>query len=525
MPAPDLAQGHVVGGRYTVVGVLGRGARRTAYEAVRAPSRQVVIKMYDPVLGPPALATLRASEAVTRDLPRALEVLEVGIDGGSGAPMVVTERSAKPSLAQLVQLCPMSPGEAVTLARNLARAVGAAHERGLAHLGIKPTNVFVGAAPTCDVHLADFGSMAAGAAPQGEAVDPLDVPWLAPEQVLGVAPPGTASDVFSAALVVFYALTGRSYWRTPSGSIDLADWCKQVWGSRVPASTRAAELGHPFAPPWDAPFASALDVDPSRRPRSMMELADAFARASRGEIDEPRSRLDPHASSAQDPHSSLSPLSSSVRDPAAPGPAPVPASLPAVASQPELQPILASLAFPQVPPPPRRSVAARSWWLVAGAAVLLLGAAAIVVAKHSLRAARAVPPAAPTASSAVAPVAAMATSAAAPAPSMAPAAEPASPMPPDAPSASAAPASAPHDDLPAAPHVVPPGRAVLVIACNPSCDSVWVDGHPAPDAMQGRAMFPGVHQVGANLAHHPSRIQPVVLKRGQVLTLNIDFRP
>jgi hypothetical protein len=62
-----------------------------------------------------------------------------------------------------------------------------------------------------------------------------------------------------------------------------------------------------------------------------------------------------------------------------------------------------------------------------------------------------------------------------------------------------------------------------VVECKPSCDSVWVDGHPAPDALEGRLMPPGVHQIGANLAHHPSKIQPVVLKRGQAFRLSLDF--
>jgi hypothetical protein len=52
---------------------------------------------------------------------------------------------------------------------------------------------------------------------------------------------------------------------------------------------------------------------------------------------------------------------------------------------------------------------------------------------------------------------------------------------------------------------------------------VWVDGHPASDVGTGKTMPPGVHQVGANLAHHPSRIQPVLLRGGQVTRLEVDF--
>ncbi len=253
MAAPELAAGHILGGRYTIVGSMGRGARVATYEAVSAPNRQVVVKLYDPALGPPTLATLRAAEAVTRDLPRgaALEVVEVGVDGGSGAAMVVTERSPRPSLADLVQLCPLSAAEAATLARNLARALGAAHERGLAHLGLKPRNVFVGPAPACEVQLADFGSTVARAAPGGAAVDPLDVPWLAPEQVFGGAAPGVASDVFSAALVVFFALTGRSFWTAGAGPLEPAAWSNEVWAPRPRHPLRARPRRRSLPPPAD----------------------------------------------------------------------------------------------------------------------------------------------------------------------------------------------------------------------------------------------------------------------------------
>jgi hypothetical protein len=483
VPAPDLLAGHIVAGRYTVVGAMGaRGAaaRVTTYEAVSAPNRQVVVKLYDPALAPRTLATLHAAEAVTRDLPRGstLEVLEVGIDGGSGAPMVVTERSAKPSLAHLVQLCPLSPAEAATLARNLARALAPAHERGLPHLGLKPTNVFVGPAPACDVQLADFGSTVARAAPGGAAVDPADLPWLAPEQVLGGAAPGVASDVFSAALVVFFALTGKPFWRSAAGPVDAAVWSREALGPRAAAWTRAAELGQTLRSEWDTPFLWALDVDPSRRPRSIAELADAFERAARGE------------------HIEIPAPSSAVSFAA-----PV-AAAPALAAPPVREQAPTFLI-------PRRS---KARWILGGAAGLLVAlGVAIAGIKLASRTTRAATP--PTASTAPAAIASSIPTAAASS------AVPPAPTPPSAQPA----ASSPPPSAPSAEPTAPPGRALLIVSCNPTCDSVWVDGHPAPDTTVGRPMPPGVHQVGANLARHPSKIQAVLLRRNAVVRLDVDF--
>jgi hypothetical protein len=65
--------------------------------------------------------------------------------------------------------------------------------------------------------------------------------------------------------------------------------------------------------------------------------------------------------------------------------------------------------------------------------------------------------------------------------------------------------------------------ATLLVTCNPPCDSIWVDGHPAPDAATGKPLPPGVHMIGANLARHTSKVQPVLLKRGEVTRVDVDF--
>jgi hypothetical protein len=68
-----------------------------------------------------------------------------------------------------------------------------------------------------------------------------------------------------------------------------------------------------------------------------------------------------------------------------------------------------------------------------------------------------------------------------------------------------------------------PHMSTLLVSCNPPCDSIWVDGHPAPEASSGKPMPPGVHMIGANLAHHPSKVEPVLLKRGEVTRIEVDF--
>jgi len=482
--APELAAGHVIDGQTTVAGVMARGTRVTAHEGVTGPGRQVVIKLYDPALGAASLVALQAAADVTRDLPRgyALEVLEVGVEGTTGGAFVVTERSARPSLAHLVQLCPLSPDEVVALVRSLARALGGAHERGLPHLGLKPTNVFVGAPPACEVQLADFGATVARATKVSADIDPEGAPWQSPEQAFGGLPPGVGSDVFSTALVVFFALTGRSYWRAFSAGGDPSAWAREIWAVRAPASVRAGELGASLPAAWDLPFARALDVDPARRPRSIAELAESFARASRGEP-----ALDPPAVSL--PRFEVAPLT--------------PASAPTPAPD--------TNARPPAPSPPPRS---RAPWIAGGLALAaLLGVSLFLAARLAGKA----PPSTPTLAAATAP-------SASPPPSTSPAATPQTAVASAAALPSAAPpAVAPPSPPSPAPASTDPQMATLLVTCNPTCDSIWVDGHPASDAATGKPMPPGVHMIGANLARHPSKVQPVLLRRGAVTRVDVDF--
>jgi hypothetical protein len=101
-------------------------------------------------------------------------------------------------------------------------------------------------------------------------------PWIAPEQAQsGSVTP--AADVFAAGLLAFFALTGRSYWRTCQGpNFDVNAWQQELGASRAPASARAAELGVALSPVLDLVLWKALAADPNERHRSVGELANAL---------------------------------------------------------------------------------------------------------------------------------------------------------------------------------------------------------------------------------------------------------
>jgi len=429
--APDLAPGTVVGGRYTVASRIGRGAMSTTYRASNGDASEVALRVYDASMPAGALDSIRrAAEAAAAITSAALAPLDAGVDPESGAPFAVQELSARPSLAQLVELCPLAPADAVALARSLARALGPLHERGVAHGALAPGNVFVGPPPACEVRLSDF------AAPSQE----------------NDASAAVAMDLEGAARVVSFALTGRPF-GSPGPEMELA---------------------------WSVAFRRAMHPRPGEGYASLDALADAFERAARGE--------GPVAITTPPPRS------------------------------------LAPAAAPPGARPETR--VARPWKIGLSVVACLVLVVVGAVALKLVRRPRA-QPAAPVATVAPAPAAPSAEPSAAPAASLAPEAPSA-----EAPSASAsaapsASASAVADNPPPPDEpTLPPNdhrHGLLVIACTPSCDSVFVDGHPIAHAERGKLIDPGVHTVAANLVNHASKVQSVLVRLGKVRRLELAF--
>src|SRR5262249_39654768 len=160
-----------------------------------------------------------------------------------------------------VELCPMSLSEVVLLLAGLGRALERARAYGLTHGALKPTNVFVGPAPAYVVRVTDFGASLVRAALANPDANARASRWLAPEQADGGGAAGAHTDVFSAALVAFFAATGRSLWRAPAA--DLQAWKSELHGARASVSARAADHGVTLPIALDAVFARALAVHPA----------------------------------------------------------------------------------------------------------------------------------------------------------------------------------------------------------------------------------------------------------------------
>ena len=171
----------------------------------------------------------------------------------------------------------LEPKRAIDLLSQIAEALDAAHEKGLIHRDVKPSNVLIArAAGREHCYLGDFGltkrtGSLSGVSVAGEIVGTLE--YVAPEQITG-DPMDERSDVYSLGCVVYECLTGQSPFPRAT---DVALLWAHVHEEPTPPSKARPELPKEL----DTVLTRALAKEPGRRYRSAGELLAATRSALR----------------------------------------------------------------------------------------------------------------------------------------------------------------------------------------------------------------------------------------------------
>jgi serine/threonine-protein kinase len=217
--ATDPAVGTVVAG-YRIVAPVGRGGMGVVYQAeeVGLGGRPVALKLLPPGLaGDPAfrerfLREMRVAAAI--DHPNIIPVYRAGDERGR---LYIAMRYVDAfDLRRVLQAeGRLSAGRTLAILAQVARALDAAHARGLVHRDVKPGNILL-VPPATDeetehVYLVDFGLARS-------ASDDLSISgtgqflgtprYAAPEQVAG-QPVDGRTDGYALGCVLFECLTGR----------------------------------------------------------------------------------------------------------------------------------------------------------------------------------------------------------------------------------------------------------------------------------------------------------------------------
>ena len=211
----DLAQGELLGGRYALGEVLGRGGMGEVRAAEdRRLGRSVAVKLLRPELADQAPVRRRfegeGRAAARLSHPNVATVYDVGEHAGT--PFLVMERVDGPGLNQELAAGPLSADRARRIFSEVLAALGAAHSAGLVHRDVKPANVLLAANDT--VKVVDFGIAKAldengqgdgGVTSTGQIVG--TVAYMAPELVTG-EPATVQSDLYSVGVMLYEALSG-----------------------------------------------------------------------------------------------------------------------------------------------------------------------------------------------------------------------------------------------------------------------------------------------------------------------------
>ncbi len=297
-----LQPGVVLGDRFVVGEPIGAGAMGAVYrvEDKNTGAPAAVKVLHERLIGSREYVSRFKREALAASRFRheaAVRVLGSGTTD-DGVPYIVMELVEGQSLKEILEeKGALSVGRACNIAHQLARALGAAHRRGIVHRDMKPDNVrvMVDEDGIERPKILDFGVVKFIGGDPGElegAVKTktgivLGTPkYMAPEQVRGEAVDGRA-DVYALGAMLYEMLAGEPPFVADDVFGFVAMHLKQAV---IPLSQRVPERDIPAG--LDEIVLHMLEKVPSDRPSDTAELAD---RIERWAVEDPRAAEKDHS--------------------------------------------------------------------------------------------------------------------------------------------------------------------------------------------------------------------------------------
>jgi hypothetical protein len=262
--------GTMIGGRYRIVALVGRGGMGEVYRADDLKLGQpVALKFLPPDLERDAarLARLLEEVRIARQIshPNVCRVHDVGeADGRHFLSMEFIDGENLASLLRRIGRLP--PEKALQIARQLCAGLAAAHDQSVLHRDIKPANVMVDGRGRA--RLTDFGLAGAQEAIATRDIRSGTPAYMAPEQLAG-REVTVRSDIYALGLVLYETLVGKPAFGTAQ---SLAELRQQRSGGPPTPSSHVEGLD----PGVERAILRCLDPDPSLRPASAAAVALAL---------------------------------------------------------------------------------------------------------------------------------------------------------------------------------------------------------------------------------------------------------
>jgi serine/threonine-protein kinase len=279
-----MTQPRLLGGRYELDGIVGRGGMAEVFRArdIRL-DRIVGVKTLRDDLARDQTFQARfrreAQSAASLNHPSIVAVYDTGEDmvGSLPVPYIVMEFVDGRTLRDLLRDDRrLLPERALEITDGVLRALDYSHRNGIVHRDIKPGNVML--TRNGDVKVMDFGIARAVADSQMTMTQTAQVigtaQYLSPEQARGERV-DARSDLYSTGCLLYELLTGRPPF---TGDSPVAIAYQHVKEEPVPPSQVDREV-----PPWaDAIVLKAMRKDPSDRYQSAGEMRNDIQRALSG---------------------------------------------------------------------------------------------------------------------------------------------------------------------------------------------------------------------------------------------------
>ena len=268
-------------GVYEVTAKIGEGGMGEVYQARDTTlDRDVALKVLSEAFtaDPDRLARFQREAKVLASLNHLNIGVIHGFESSGDTQALVLELIEGPTLADRITEGPLPVDEALTIARQMAEALEAAHEEGIVHRDLKPANVKV--RPDGTVKVLDFGLAKAitqdagsesgvdnptvsltGATQMGMVIG--TAAYMAPEQARGKKV-DTRADVWAFGVVVYEMLTGAN----PFGGDDVSQTLARV----IDREPEWEPLPGALSPVLNAYLRLCLEKDPKRRVQSIGDV-------------------------------------------------------------------------------------------------------------------------------------------------------------------------------------------------------------------------------------------------------------
>jgi serine/threonine protein kinase len=263
---------------YRVRSVLGRGGMSVVYQAENLRLSSVIaLKVLAPELAEDDVFRARFLEesriAASLNHPNVIPIYDMGSQ--DDLLYIAMRYVSGTDMRQMIKKRGrILPATALFLVGQAARALDAAHRKGLVHRDVKPGNLLIERgsddADPDHVYLADFGitkhaMSRSGLTSTGQFLGTID--YVAPEQIRGTSVLGQA-DQYSLGCVLYECLTGRVPFEK---DLDAAI----IWAHVEETPTMPTVLRPELPPEVDDVFARVLAKQPGERYQSCREFVEA----------------------------------------------------------------------------------------------------------------------------------------------------------------------------------------------------------------------------------------------------------